>query len=69
MDLGCVTKKTMEKRPKPSLFSRCARPLAPAGAEAQLAEPEQVYYEPTISCCLRLSQVLPNEDNWNLSQP
>lgn len=69
IDLGCVTEKTLVKRPKPSLFSRPARVVAPAGAKAQAVEPEQVYYEPTMSCCLRLSQVLPNEDNWNLCQP
>lgn len=69
IDLGCVTEKTMVKRPKPSLFSRCVRVVAPVEAKAQVVEPEQVYYEPTVSCCLRLSQVLPNEDNWNLCQP
>lgn len=69
IDLGCVTEKKLVRRPKPSLFSRSAHLVPPAGGGAQLEKPEQVYYEPTLSCCLRLSQVLPNEGNWNLSQP
>lgn len=70
IDMGCVTEKKLVKCPKPSLFSRSARAVAgPSEAKAEVVEPQRVYYEPTLSCCLRLSQVLPNEHNWNLCQP
>uniref|UniRef100_A0A8D3BQY2 B-block binding subunit of TFIIIC domain-containing protein n=1 Tax=Scophthalmus maximus TaxID=52904 RepID=A0A8D3BQY2_SCOMX len=64
LDMGCLTKKTLVKSPKPSLFSR---PVCPTRSEMgeMLEEPDAVFYEPTISCCLRLSQVLPNERHWN----
>lgn len=70
IDMGCVTEKRLVKCPKPSLFSRSARAVAgPSEAKAEAVDPQRVYYEPTLSCCLRLSQVLPNEHNWNLCQP
>ncbi|KAM4751478.1 general transcription factor 3C polypeptide 1 [Anableps anableps] len=63
IDLGCVTKRSLIKDPKPSLFS-CS---APANREStvMIEEPDTVFYEPTISCCLRLCRVLPNERHWN----
>ncbi|XP_073327021.1 general transcription factor 3C polypeptide 1 isoform X3 [Pagrus major] len=66
IDMGCVTKKTVVKAPKPSLFSRSV-PQTRSETKVKLEEP--VYYEPTISCCLRLSQVLPNERHWNYNLP
>ncbi|XP_019717710.1 general transcription factor 3C polypeptide 1 [Hippocampus comes] len=57
VELGCVVKKTLFKRPKPTLFG----PPMPTTEEQQ----ESVFYEPTVSCCLRLARVLPNERHWN----
>uniref|UniRef100_A0A3B4ZLA2 General transcription factor IIIC subunit 1 n=1 Tax=Stegastes partitus TaxID=144197 RepID=A0A3B4ZLA2_9TELE len=64
IDLGCVTKKTLVKSPKPSLFSRPARQTR-SEPKVKTEEPDTVFYEPTVSCCLRLCQVLPNERHWN----
>uniref|UniRef100_UPI0037E7C176 general transcription factor 3C polypeptide 1 n=1 Tax=Semicossyphus pulcher TaxID=241346 RepID=UPI0037E7C176 len=66
--MGCVKKKTLVKAPKPSLF---ARPVSQERSETQvkIEDPETVFYEPTISCCLRLAQVLPNERHWNYCTP
>uniref|UniRef100_A0A671TTZ8 Ral transcription factor IIIC subunit 1 n=1 Tax=Sparus aurata TaxID=8175 RepID=A0A671TTZ8_SPAAU len=66
--MGCVTKKTGVRVPKASLFSRPV-PQATSETTAKPEEPDTVYYEPTISCCLRLSQVLPNERHWNYHLP
>uniref|UniRef100_A0A3Q2WZL0 B-block binding subunit of TFIIIC domain-containing protein n=1 Tax=Haplochromis burtoni TaxID=8153 RepID=A0A3Q2WZL0_HAPBU len=63
IELGCVTKKTLAKSPKPSLFTR------PAQQRKSEREPDIVMYEPTISCCLRLCRVLPNERTWNCCIP
>lgn len=68
IDTGCVTKKTLVKTPKPSLFSRPVRP-ASSERKVRIEEPDCVFYEPTISCCLRLSQMLPNERHWNQCLP
>ncbi|XP_068582952.1 general transcription factor 3C polypeptide 1 [Cebidichthys violaceus] len=68
IDMGCVTKKTMFKASKPSLFARSVRQTSPDTKE-KVEDPGQVFYEPTISCCLRLSQVLPNERHWNYCIP
>ncbi|XP_054912510.1 general transcription factor 3C polypeptide 1 [Poeciliopsis prolifica] len=67
LELGCVTKRTLVKDPKPSLF----RSSAPAsrGSTVATEEPDTVFYEPTISCCLRLCRVLPNERHWNNNLP
>ncbi|XP_047435192.1 general transcription factor 3C polypeptide 1-like [Mugil cephalus] len=65
IDIGCVTKKVLNKRPKPSLFARCQANQRRANTE----EPDTVFYEPTISCCLRLCQALPNERHWNYCVP
>ncbi|XP_037545732.1 general transcription factor 3C polypeptide 1 [Nematolebias whitei] len=62
VEMGCVTKKTLDKARKPSLFARSARQTK---SEATLEEPDTIFYEPTLSCCLRLCQVLPNERHWN----
>nr|XP_046226632.1 general transcription factor 3C polypeptide 1-like [Scatophagus argus] len=68
IDMGCLTKKILVKSPKPSLFARSA---SQTGSEtnAKVEEPDTVFYEPTVSCCLRLSQVLPNERHWNYCIP
>uniref|UniRef100_A0A8C6MKJ1 Ral transcription factor IIIC subunit 1 n=1 Tax=Nothobranchius furzeri TaxID=105023 RepID=A0A8C6MKJ1_NOTFU len=62
IELGCVTKKTLVKEPKPSLF---ARSVCQNKSVTNREEAETVFYEPTISCCLRLCQILPNERLWN----
>ncbi|XP_061684650.1 general transcription factor 3C polypeptide 1 [Syngnathoides biaculeatus] len=59
MELGCVTKRTLAKRAKPSLFS------PPLPREQTAEEREWVFYEPAVSSCLRLGPVLPNERHWN----
>ncbi|KAM9314246.1 general transcription factor 3C polypeptide 1 [Pholidichthys leucotaenia] len=64
IELGCVTKKTLVKSPKRSLFGRSA-PLTRTETKVTTEEPDTVFYEPTISCTLRLCQVLPNERFWN----
>ena len=61
VDLGCVRKKTLVKSARPSLFS----PRASSEARPRTEDPDTVFYEPTLSCCLRLSQALPNERHWN----
>ncbi|XP_035993309.1 general transcription factor 3C polypeptide 1 [Fundulus heteroclitus] len=63
IDLGCVTKRTLVKDPKPSLFSRPAATNRETAAVTE--EPDAVFYEPTVSCCLRLCRLLPNERHWN----
>ncbi|XP_070771379.1 general transcription factor 3C polypeptide 1 [Enoplosus armatus] len=68
IDLGCLTKKTLVKCPKPSLFARSVHRTT-SETKAKIEEPDTVFYEPTISCCLRLSQVLPNERHWNYCTP
>uniref|UniRef100_A0A4W5KUK9 B-block binding subunit of TFIIIC domain-containing protein n=1 Tax=Hucho hucho TaxID=62062 RepID=A0A4W5KUK9_9TELE len=60
VDLGCIKKKYVTRRPKPSLFSRPAAFLV-----VEEERTTTVFYEPTIDCCLRLGQVLPHENNWN----
>uniref|UniRef100_A0A8K9WVF0 B-block binding subunit of TFIIIC domain-containing protein n=1 Tax=Oncorhynchus mykiss TaxID=8022 RepID=A0A8K9WVF0_ONCMY len=67
VELGCIKKRYVTRRPKPSLFSR---PAAETGVRLEEtgvrpAETTTVFYEPTIDCCLRLGQVLPHENNWN----
>nr|XP_057921258.1 general transcription factor 3C polypeptide 1-like [Doryrhamphus excisus] len=64
IELGCLTEKTLVKKPKATLFSRPV-PAARSEAEPMTVERDCVFYEPTISCCLRLAQVLPNERHWN----
>uniref|UniRef100_A0A3B3DSN7 Ral transcription factor IIIC subunit 1 n=1 Tax=Oryzias melastigma TaxID=30732 RepID=A0A3B3DSN7_ORYME len=64
VELGCVVKKTLVKDPKPSLFGSTT-PQPRTKRSPAVEEPDEVYYEPTISCCLRLSRVLPNERPWN----
>uniref|UniRef100_A0A3B4UME3 Ral transcription factor IIIC subunit 1 n=1 Tax=Seriola dumerili TaxID=41447 RepID=A0A3B4UME3_SERDU len=68
IDMGCVTKKTLVKGPKPSLFTRSVHQTR-RETDVKIEEPDTVFYEPTISCCLRLSQVLPNERHWNYCIP
>ncbi|XP_077461274.1 general transcription factor 3C polypeptide 1 [Stigmatopora argus] len=57
IELGCVTKRTLVKKAKPTLFG--------STAPREQTDRECVFYEPTVSCSLRLAQVLPNERNWN----
>ncbi|KAM6939477.1 general transcription factor 3C polypeptide 1 [Xenentodon cancila] len=64
IEMGCVTKKTLIKGPKPSLFSRSDH-QSRRETRVKLEEPDAVFYEPTVSCCLRACQVLPNERHWN----
>ncbi|XP_026158449.1 general transcription factor 3C polypeptide 1 [Mastacembelus armatus] len=68
IEMGSVTKKTLVKGPKPSLFRPCVDQTR-RETEMKLEEPDTVFYEPTISCCLRLGQVLPNERHWNYCMP
>uniref|UniRef100_A0A673ZX95 General transcription factor 3C polypeptide 1-like n=1 Tax=Salmo trutta TaxID=8032 RepID=A0A673ZX95_SALTR len=76
VELGCIKKKYVTRRPKPSLFSRPAAFLMEEDRAGETgvrlgetgvrpAETTTVFYEPTIDCCLRLGQVLPHENNWN----
>uniref|UniRef100_A0A4W6DK61 Uncharacterized protein n=1 Tax=Lates calcarifer TaxID=8187 RepID=A0A4W6DK61_LATCA len=68
IDMGCVTKKTLVKGPKPTLFGHTVHQTkSETGVKTE--DPDTVFYEPTISCCLRLSQVLPNERHWNNCLP
>ncbi|XP_028307045.1 general transcription factor 3C polypeptide 1 [Gouania willdenowi] len=64
IQLGCVKMKTMVKSPKPSLFGHQVQQTT-GGPEVSVPEPDTIYYEPTISCCLRLCHILPNERHWN----
>lgn len=66
--MGCVTKKTLVKCPKPSLFARSVHQTR-SETKVKIEEPDTVFYEATISCCLRLGQVLPNERHWNYCLP
>ncbi|XP_059189576.1 general transcription factor 3C polypeptide 1 [Centropristis striata] len=68
IDMGCVTRKTLVKAPKPLLFS-CSVRQKSSETRVKVDEPDAVFYEPTISCCLRLSQMLPNERHWNCCLP
>ncbi|XP_027139206.1 general transcription factor 3C polypeptide 1 isoform X2 [Larimichthys crocea] len=68
VDMGCVTKKTVVKPPKLSLFGRSVHQTR-SEKKAKIEEPDTVFYEPTISCCLRLGQVFPNERHWNYCLP
>ncbi|XP_076003891.1 general transcription factor 3C polypeptide 1 isoform X2 [Genypterus blacodes] len=64
VELGCVTRRTLVKAPKPSLFSRSVGQTGgQTGVRAD--DPDAVFYEPTISCSLRLALVLPNERHWH----
>ncbi|XP_068606928.1 general transcription factor 3C polypeptide 1 [Brachionichthys hirsutus] len=65
-DIGCLMKRSLVRAPKPSLFSR-RRPHGETDVELQ--EPDSVFFEPTLSCVLRLSRVLPNERHWNNCLP
>ncbi|XP_020777823.2 general transcription factor 3C polypeptide 1 [Boleophthalmus pectinirostris] len=75
VDLGCVKRKTLVKRPKASLFSRPGPPpktetgLSSSSRGSGGERPDEVYYEPTVSCVLRLSRVLPHERHWNSYTP
>ncbi|CAL1600805.1 unnamed protein product [Knipowitschia caucasica] len=66
IELGCVTRKTVARRAKASLFSDSS-PSALSSTPSPLGM--CVYYEPTVSCVLRLSQVLPHERHWNSGVP
>ncbi|XP_069023396.1 general transcription factor 3C polypeptide 1 [Embiotoca jacksoni] len=68
VDLGCVTKKTVVRAPKPSLFARPAQQTR-SETRVNVEDPDTVFYEPTMSCSLRLCQVLPNERHWKYWVP
>lgn len=68
IEIGCVTKKTLLKAPKPSLFT-CPAHQTGSETKVKIEEPDAVFYEPTISCCLRLAQMLPSERHWNYCLP
>lgn len=68
INMGCVTKRTLVRGPKPSLFSSSV-PKMRSDRQVETEDPDSVFYEPTISCCLRLAQVFPNERHWNLCLP
>ncbi|KAL6111010.1 gtf3c1 [Pungitius sinensis] len=57
-EMGCVTRCVLPKPPKASLFGRS---VDPTGAEAAAEDPRLVFYEPTISCLLRLGRAMPEE--------
>uniref|UniRef100_A0A8L0DSL6 B-block binding subunit of TFIIIC domain-containing protein n=1 Tax=Oncorhynchus mykiss TaxID=8022 RepID=A0A8L0DSL6_ONCMY len=65
VELGCIKKRYVTRRPKPSLFSRPAAVLMVGEEREGETGTTTVFYEPTIDCCLRLGQVLPHENNWN----
>ncbi|XP_070683568.1 general transcription factor 3C polypeptide 1 [Pempheris klunzingeri] len=69
IDMGCVTKKALVKVPKPLLFTRSPVQHTRSYTNVKIEEPDAVFYEPTISCCLRLCQMLPNERHWNYCLP
>ncbi|XP_010782658.1 general transcription factor 3C polypeptide 1 [Notothenia coriiceps] len=66
-DSGCVMRKTLVRAAKPSLFARAVK--TSRETKAMMEEPDCVFYEPTISCFLRLGQMLPNERHWNSCMP
>ncbi|XP_072514014.1 general transcription factor 3C polypeptide 1 isoform X2 [Salminus brasiliensis] len=65
IELGCVRKRFAVGRPKASLFSRPRAPEVRGQGEVSVTEDVVVFYEPTVDCSLRLSQVFPHESNWN----
>ncbi|XP_061576125.1 general transcription factor 3C polypeptide 1-like [Cololabis saira] len=64
IEMGCVKKRTLIKDPKPSLFSRSEHQTR-RETSVKFEEADAVFYEPTISCCLRACQLFPNERHWN----
>ncbi|KAM8878595.1 general transcription factor 3C polypeptide 1 [Spinachia spinachia] len=58
IEMGCVTRNTLSRPPKASLFGRRVQP---ASAETKAEDPALVFYEPTVSCLLRLSRAIPEE--------
>lgn len=65
MELGCVRRRCAEIQPKASLFSRPRAPVVRDPGEVSVTEDVVVFYEPTVDCSLRLSQLFPHESNWN----
>uniref|UniRef100_A0A8B9J4B0 General transcription factor IIIC subunit 1 n=1 Tax=Astyanax mexicanus TaxID=7994 RepID=A0A8B9J4B0_ASTMX len=65
MELGCVKRRCAEIQPKVSLFSRPRAPVVRSPGEVSVTEDVVVFYEPTVDCSLRLSQLFPHESNWN----
>ncbi|KAG7485330.1 hypothetical protein JOB18_008080 [Solea senegalensis] len=69
IEMGCVNERTLVKCPKPSLFSRSVHQARAEMTEKKIEAPDTVFYEPSVSCCLQLCRVLPNERFWNDSLP
>ncbi|XP_033887419.3 general transcription factor 3C polypeptide 1 isoform X2 [Acipenser ruthenus] len=63
-DLGCLLKRSMRKPSRVSLFSSPGR-AEESVCMKQKGSSSEVFYEPTIDCCLRLGKVFPHEANWN----
>ncbi|XP_046898267.1 general transcription factor 3C polypeptide 1-like [Hypomesus transpacificus] len=66
VSLGCVRRRFLASRPRPSLFSR----PCPGGGEGVRKEggwgdEEGEFYEASVDGCLRLGQLFPRESNWN----
>lgn len=65
MDLGCVRKRYVVQKHKPSLFSKPRVPQVKGQAEVSVSDAGTAFYEPTVDCVLRLARVFPHELNWN----
>lgn len=65
VQLGCVRKSCTLTPAKPSLFSRPAPPCLRDPDQVSVLEPVDVFYEPTLDCCVRLARLLPHQNNWN----
>ncbi|ROJ26351.1 General transcription factor 3C polypeptide 1 [Anabarilius grahami] len=64
-DLGCVRKRYVVQKHKPSLFSKPRVPQVKGQAEVSVRDAGTAFYEPTVDCVLRLARVFPHELNWN----
>ncbi|KAK9981877.1 hypothetical protein ABG768_001400 [Culter alburnus] len=65
IDLGCVRKRYVIQKHKPSLFSKPRVPQVKGQAEVSVRDAGTAFYEPTADCVLRLARVFPHELNWN----
>uniref|UniRef100_A0AAQ4P112 B-block binding subunit of TFIIIC domain-containing protein n=1 Tax=Gasterosteus aculeatus aculeatus TaxID=481459 RepID=A0AAQ4P112_GASAC len=65
IELGCVTRNTLSRPPKASLFSLAVHTTS---AETPVEDPGLVFYEPTISCLLRLGKAIPEERHTHYTQ-
>ncbi|XP_062304643.1 general transcription factor 3C polypeptide 1-like isoform X1 [Osmerus eperlanus] len=66
VSLGCVRRRFLASRPRPSLFSRpCPGGGEGVRREGGWGEGEGQFYEASVDGCLRLGQLFPSETNWN----